>query len=105
MKFSEMTYERPDLEDVKAQLTTLTERLKAAGNYEEAKSIFLEKETLEKHISTLNTLAEIRHSIDTRDTFYDEEMKFWNAAAPEVSEYMQAWTKVMLEPVQTGFYS
>lgn len=97
MKFSEMKYERPDIEALKKQLGELTARLAAAQSYEEAKGVFLEKEQLEKHISTVSTLAEVRHSIDTRDTFYDEEMKFWNAAMPLLSENMQAWTKAMLE--------
>ena len=42
MKFSEMPYARPDTETVKKQLTKLTERLKNAGTYEEAKAAFLE---------------------------------------------------------------
>lgn len=44
MKFSEMPYARPDTETVKKQLTELTERLKNAGTYEEAKAAFLEEQ-------------------------------------------------------------
>ena len=97
MKFSEMPYERPDLDAVKKQYSALTERLKAAGSYEEARAVFLEKEELDKHVQTLSTLAHIRHSIDTRDVFYDAEAKFWNAAEPELQEYTQAWTQAMLD--------
>ena len=103
-KFSEMVYKRPDLDGVKSKLTALTERLKNAKSYDEAKAVFLEKEAEEKHLSTASTLASIRHSIDTRDEFYDAEMKFWNAAMPEVQEYSQAWTKAMLEsPYRADF--
>jgi len=97
MKFSEMKYVRPDAEAVKAQLKELTERLKNAADYAEAKAIFLEREESAKHIQTMGTLASIRHSIDTRDTFYDEEEQFWNAFGPELQEYSQAWTMAMLE--------
>ena len=97
MKFSEMPYERPDLDAVKKQYSALTERLKAAGSYEEARTVFLEKETLDKHVQTLATLSHVRHSIDTRDAFYDAEAKFWNAAEPELQEYTQAWTRAMLD--------
>ena len=31
---------------------------------------------LNKHVDTLFTLASVRHTIDTRDKFYDEEMEF-----------------------------
>ena len=97
MKFSEMPYERPDLDAVKKQYSALTERLKAAGSYEEARTVFLEKEELDKHVQTLATLSHVRHSIDTRDAFYDAEAKFWNAAEPELQEYTQAWTRAMLD--------
>ncbi len=97
MKFSEMPYERPDLDAVKKQYSALTERLKAAGSYEEGRAVFLEKEELDKHVQTLATLSHVRHSIDTRDAFYDAEAKFWNAAEPELQEYTQAWTRAMLD--------
>ncbi len=96
MKFSEMPYERPDLDKVKRELGDLTGRLKAAKSYEEARAVFLEKEEAERHVDTLATLASIRNSIDTRDEFYDGEMNFWNAAGPELEEYIKAWTAAML---------
>ncbi len=96
MKFSEMPYERPDLDKVKRELGDLTGRLKAAKSYEEARAVFLEKEEAERHVDTLATLASIRNSIDTRDEFYDGEMNFWNAAGPELEEYIKAWTGAML---------
>ena len=97
MKFSDMKYERPDAEQLKAELNGLTEKLKAAKSYDEAKELFLAHEKLNKHISTYANLAHIRHTIDTRDAFYDGEMKFWNKVDPELEECNQAWTQVMLE--------
>ena len=97
MKFSEMTYKRPDLDDMKNQLITLTKQFTEAKDYNRAKQIFLEQETLEKHIRTYASLANIRHTIDTRDEFYDKEMKFWDETMPLFSEYSQAWIKAMLE--------
>ena len=40
MKFSQMPYERPDLEGMKQTLSGLVERLKGAASYEEAEEIF-----------------------------------------------------------------
>lgn len=51
MKFSQMKYERPDAEQLKAELNGLTEKLKAAKSYTEAKELFLAEEKLNKHIS------------------------------------------------------
>ncbi|MCD7881571.1 MAG: M3 family oligoendopeptidase [Clostridiales bacterium] len=104
MKFSEMPYERPDLEALKQEQAALTEQLKQAKDYETAKQVFLENETLTKHVATQATLASIRHSIDTRDAFYDGEEKFWNAAMPELQAVSQEWTMAMLEsPFRADF--
>ena len=96
MKFSQMPYSRPDIENVKKELTAFCDALEKAANYEEARKVFLEKENFIKHIQTVSTIANVRHTIDTRDEFYDAEMKFWNSALPELEEYMQKWTANML---------
>lgn len=104
MKFSEMPYQRPDLQQLKEQLAALTARLQKAADYPEARGIFLEKETLNKHIRTQKTLSHVRHTIDTRDAFYDGEERFWNAAGPELQAYEQAWTQAMLaSPFRAAF--
>ena len=104
MKFSEMPYERPDLAKVLADLAALTEELKAADSYKEAREVFLRKEEEEKHLNTLGTLVSIRNSIDTRDEFYDAEMRFWNNAGPQLQEVEQGWTQAMLEsPFRSEF--
>ena len=96
MKFSDMKYTRPDIEAAKAELTRLTEQLRTAKDYRTAKEAFLAIETLNDHLSTLGTLVSIRHSIDTRDAFYDAEESFWNNVGPELSEYSQNVTMAML---------
>ena len=97
MKFKEMPYVRPDVEAAKQLMAELTRRLEEAGSYEEAKAAFLEMEKQGKHFSTMSNLANIRHTIDTRDEFYDGEVKFLNIAGPELQEYQQAWTMAMLK--------
>lgn len=104
MKFSEMKYKRPDAEKIKATLISMTERLKNAENYGEAKKVFLENEKFTKHILTMHTLSSIRNSIDTRDAFYDQEEKFWNNMLPPVQEVAQQWTKTLLaSPFRADF--
>lgn len=104
MKFSEMKYTRPDMDAVKKTIVDFTKRLKDAKTYDEAKAVFLENEEEGKHLHTQYTLASIRHSINTKDEFYDAEMKAWNTAMPEVQEYSQQWTMAMLEsPFRADF--
>ncbi len=97
MKFSEMKYTRPDMDAVKAKLEELTGKLRAASDYEEAKETFLEEQAEYRHIVTQSVLVSIRHSIDTRDSFYEEEQNFFNAAMPELQGTMQNWMMAMME--------
>ena len=96
MKFSEMPYKRPDPDEVEKEFRDETERLKNAANYTEARAVFLEKEEKERYVDTMGTLAYVRHSIDTRDEFYDGEIEFWDEIGPEFEEYEQAWIDAML---------
>lgn len=97
MKFSEMSYTRPNAQELIETQKMLTSQLRAAASYEEAKAVFLKEQESERRVSTLSTLVSIRHSIDTRDSYYEEEQNFWNAFFPELQEYSQAWTQALLE--------
>lgn len=97
MKFKDMKYERPDIEEVKAEFDALIERFEKAENYEEAREIMLEVEKLNDHVNTMFTLASIRHSIDTRDEFYDKENDFIDEHAPELAETGIKWIQALLK--------
>ncbi len=97
MKFKEMQYVRPDLEKVTGAMKEMTKTLKAASSYEEARAVFLKWDEEARHLDTMQELASIRHTIDTRDPFYDAEDTWWNNASPQIQEYAQAWLNELLE--------
>ena len=104
MTFKEFKYERPDVENIKTQMNELISRFNTAVSYEEARAVFIEKEALDKETGTMIELANIRHSIDTRDNFYDSESDFWNNTIPELEEYMNRWNLTMLNsPFKADF--
>ncbi len=104
MKFSEIPYSRPDLEVVKSEMAKITDCLKNAKSYEEAKNAFLAWESLSKKVDSDATVSSVRHSIDTRDEFYDKEEAFWNEKAPELQEYGQNYTLALLSsPYRADF--
>ncbi len=105
MKFSQMPYTRPDGEAAKQRLAELTRQLEAAATYQEARTVFLTQQEEAKHLDTAATLSSIRHSIDTRDAFYDEEEKFWNSFSPELEEYEQAFKAAMMDSPFRGEFA
>ena len=96
MKFKDMPYERPDLEQTKAAYAQLAARLSSARTLEEADAAFVEKDQLDRHVQTAAELVYIRHTIDTRDEFYDAESAFWDNAQPELSQASDAFSAALL---------
>lgn len=84
-KFSEIVYTRPDFEIFKAAYLQILEKLKAATDYESQKELIYKINTLSNDFDTAVNLVYIRHTIDTRDTFYDEEQSFFDNVLPELS--------------------
>ncbi|MBP3660555.1 MAG: M3 family oligoendopeptidase [Oscillospiraceae bacterium] len=97
MTFSEIKYERVDIQELKDQIALLTERLRAAADFDQAERSFLEMNDLDgRTMRTMRTVAQIRRDIDTRDEFYDAEMRFYNRELPAVQPVKQAWTNALL---------
>ncbi len=104
MKFNEIEYRRYDVESAMKQLRELTEELRNAKTYAQAREAFIQKDILYKHVDTNATIASIRHDIDTRDAFYNEETKFWKKAMPELAAPLQEFTMALLEsPFRKNF--
>lgn len=97
MKFSQMPYERPDVEALKRYIDSTVERFTAAKSFDEADSIFREAEDRSARMETMFTIAHIRHDIDTNDKFYDDEMAFLDEAGPALEEYIQKWKLALLQ--------
>ena len=97
MKFSEMVYTRPDYPAVLKELEALTQKLSGAKSSQEQVAIYKECETLLSHLETQTTLCYIRHSVNTRDSFYEAQNDYNDQQAPFVTEKAQEFTKALLE--------
>lgn len=104
IKFKDMPYERPDLKAVENQIKDLTRQLVEAPDYASAREAFLGHERLHRQVSTLDQISYIRHSIDTRDDFYQGERDFWDESMPQIMGFENEWTKAMLQsPFRADF--
>ena len=89
MKFSEMPYERIDLDALGAEFDALTEKVKNAKSGAEVLEAFREQERLNVHAQTMVSIASVRNSIDTRDEFYEAEREFYDTNLPAFEEHSQ----------------
>ena len=89
MKFSEMPYVRPDLEQLKTLAQQTVAGLNNAGSAAEQAEHYRAFESAEKNVETMSALVFIRHSIDTRDEFYTREQDWMDQAMPQFEELRQ----------------
>ena len=89
MKFSEFQYTRPDLSAVRARCEEICAKIEAACCAQAQISAYDEFEALRREVETDLTIAYVRHSIDTRDEFYDQENEFSDEAGPQLEEMFQ----------------
>lgn len=82
MKFSEFSYKRPDLAVAMAQMDTLARSIQNAQTVSDAKSAFLSFEKMAEEIGSLSSICYVRHTVDTRDRFYEQENAFWDENLP-----------------------
>ncbi len=97
MKFSEFKYERINLEEVAKASEELLAELKQQTTAEDFYRVFLKQNEMEKHIETMATLASVRHSINTRDEFYEKENDFWDEAIPQLQVYSVRLAQAVLD--------
>ncbi len=96
-KFSELTYTRPDAKAAGEALRQCAAKMRAAGSYEEMRDLFLEQKEAGLSWQTMSTIAHIRNTVDTRDAFYEEEMKFFYEQEPKLELLWQEIERVILE--------
>ncbi len=87
MKFNDFKYVRPDIEKVKETFLRLIEKLKTSNNKDEQIKVIKEYHQFEDELQSMIQLVYIRHSIDTKDPFYDKEQEYFNKALPELQHF------------------
>ena len=97
MKFQDYQYKRINIQEMGAQIDQLTQELGEASSYQEFHQAFEEAEKILSHASTMENLSFIRHSIDTKDEFYDKENDFWDEHEPYLQKFLVSVVKAVLE--------
>lgn len=97
MNFSEMQYVRPDIEKLSSQCIAAAEAFSAAKSFEEAEKALLERDRIIKSWATQTSLAYIRHTVDTNDSFYTAEDDYINEVSPQAEEMFQKISESMLK--------
>ncbi len=86
MKFSEMNYTRPNLSQVENEFNSLLAKFDNAASADEQKQVLTKINELKNEFSTYASIASVRNSIDTTDTFYEAEQEFFDTNEPVIKD-------------------
>ena len=84
MKFSEMSYTRPDIDALLGQCKALATKAAGAASGEELVNVYYEQSRAFADYNTAAQLASIHYTCDTRDAYWKAEQDFFDANGPAV---------------------
>ncbi|MFW5865453.1 MAG: M3 family oligoendopeptidase, partial [Candidatus Izemoplasmataceae bacterium] len=97
MKFQDYKYVRPDMDALKEAFHEALNIFKNAKTADEQEKAMDKINQLRFDFTTAQTLVSIRHSIDTKDEFYDKEETFFNENSPLFAQLGNLYYKALVE--------
>ena len=97
MKFSEMPYQRPDLQQMQQQGEALCGKIRSAQSAQDAYDAYMAFDKLSKDATTNLSISYVRHTIDTKDEFYDQENDYSDQIQPSLQAISQQIGLALLE--------
>ncbi|MCX7877248.1 MAG: M3 family oligoendopeptidase [Ignavibacteria bacterium] len=97
MKFSEIEYKRPDINEIRDKFEHLISLFEKAENVEEQDALIKDINELRMEFQTQNSIARIRYSIDTENKEYEKEQDYFDEVEPDfemlIHRYYEALVK------------
>lgn len=96
MKFTEFEYTRPDIKVIEEEFETCLSAFEAAESAEEQEKQIERINNIRANYSSMYNICHIRHTIDTKDKFYEEENNFFDQNNPSISALTTKYYKLLL---------
>lgn len=96
MKFSEIKYERPDLNSMKDRMNVQLQKFQKAATAGEQIEIIEAIYHDRAHFETMSNVANIRYTINTTDPFFEQEQQFFDTHYPMYQELVSDFYKAIL---------
>ncbi len=97
VNFKDMPYERPDLEKIEKDFHAVLGKFKEAQSFEEQIEAIDEVQNIARSYMTMESLCSVRHTIDTRDEFYDKEQSYFDEIGPAFTKMTSEFGVEMLK--------
>ncbi|MCH5351315.1 MAG: hypothetical protein J1F39_05065, partial [Clostridiales bacterium] len=95
-KVKDFRYERADLKGAAAIVDKAIKRIKKAKSAEEIVEIRKEVNAVMNGVSTQSSLSYIRHSLNVREKFYEDEQNYYDENLPPLWAKMASFDKAIV---------
>ncbi|AHF06795.1 M3 family oligoendopeptidase [Desulfitobacterium metallireducens] len=96
MKFKEYDYSRPNISEVQTAFGTLLEQFQHASSVQQQNQIMVEINQLREKFDSMFELVQIRHSVDTTDSFYEKEQEYFDEITPLYEELISEFYRALV---------
>lgn len=96
MKFEDFKYTRPVIEQIEQEFNICLDQFEKATTPEEQNTLIDEINKIRQAYSSMYNICHIRHTIDTKDKFYEAENNFFDQNNPSISALTTRYYKLLL---------
>jgi len=96
-KFTEFDYERPSMEAFTATFKKFLKAFENADSFEEQNRLFEQVNVMRKDYSSMYNICHIRHTINTKDAFYEAENNFFDTNNPSFAALVNEFYQLLLQ--------
>lgn len=96
MNFNDFEYKRPELEAVSKKFADLLGQFSSAEDADQANQYFAEIADLRSDFMSMYSIAHIRHTVNTKDDFYEKEQTYFDSALPSYQELVTEFYKALI---------
>ena len=97
MKVPELPYRRVTIEEIRAVMTDVTARIRAAENVESILKARDDKQAILLEYATNASLASMRYTLDVTDPFYSAENEYYDEIGPEAESLLVEYSAALLD--------
>lgn len=96
MKFNDIPYKRPSIEEFETEFKSLLKEFETATSFEIQDAAFLKLYRLRDKFDTMYQLANIKYTTDTANDEFQKEVDFYNSAMPTVEDLITQYYKTLI---------
>lgn len=96
MKFSDFSYERLDMKKLKEDFSAYFKDFENASSFEVQDEIMSKINALRNHCESMMSIGGIRHTINTKDEFYEKENDFIDEISPVYEGLISDYYKILV---------